>query len=260
MGRLLFFFLMVLITTTTVFAKYVSDPLWEFKIDIPNNWKYQKQGTGLLLGSNTIPGLIIIMPNNLNKNQLRLEMQKGINQNSFYLQLKGNLKNIKDGFYGKYTGTYNGGIIKGIAFGKSKNSSGVVILAISTPDKFGKKLINSINYLGKHVKFISQNNKNSMISSHFVGVWKHLTKNTETTVVLNANGRYTYNYSSSYSGAGWGTTNGSDDSGSWKIKGNRKKGVLILTDKNGGVSYYKYVMNGNHYKEYYFNGVFYFKK
>ncbi len=256
-------FLFLFLFSVNIFSKYITDSNWGFKVKAPGDWKYQKQGENLLLGHNTIAGMIIVAPNNFKSMaELRKNMKDGIHEGGVSLNLTGKLIKNKNTYKGNYVGVYNGEKIKGISIGSFSSNGGYIILALSTPDKFSKKLSSVVFWISKNIKYIKQS---SNLKSHFTGTWKTVTKNSETIVTLRADGKYISNYESSYSGSngGWGMANNDNYSGTWRVKGNKKQGVLILTDRNGESDNYNYrvhVKNGKiFWTEYYYNNVLFWK-
>jgi hypothetical protein len=85
-------------------GKEIGDPSWGFKFIPPSGWVYQQATAGWILGHNTIPGMIIILPHMMqNMQEVQQEMLKGIQEEGSYLQLTGNLtsqeNNILTGDY-----------------------------------------------------------------------------------------------------------------------------------------------------------------
>lgn len=112
------------------------------------------------------------------------------------------------------------------------------------------------------------------LRQHFAGTWWNATRNTETLVILTADGRYYENYTAGYSGGSndqygnetmnWGAAGDQKASGQWTVQGNRERGQLTIIYPNGNqraISYQVHVENGQYYwNEYYFNGELYGKK
>ncbi len=143
------------------------------------------------------------------------------------------------------------------------------VLTINYPEGYSlqfKKAKEKVS--GKEKPSLDKGSTESMdITSHFVGTWKNFTKNTETMVVLYADGTYGYRYTSSYSsaesGEEWGAAADQHAKGTWTVQGTREQGVIRFIDNEGSQSEYQYqvhVENGTVYwSEYYFNGELYGK-
>jgi len=246
--------------------KFITDSNWGFKIYIPKEWKYQKTGSGLILGHNRIAGAIIVSPHMLNNmSEVRNNLLQGISSDTTNLSISGNLLTISSNILaGDYTGIMNGTRVKAKGFGTlSPYGGGVFIIAVSTPEKFSSDLVISAETLAKGIRYTKTNNSNLM--QHFAGRWKTNTRNTETSAVLYSDGRFVMQYESSYSGnqGSWGVANNENNRGRWTVKGNKRQGVLILTYANGNqesINYQVHVERGKTYwTEYYFDGTLYWK-
>ena len=246
--------------------KSVTDPNWGFRIYIPKGWKYQKTGSGLILGHDRIAGAIIISPHMLsNINKVRDNLLQGISDNTTKLSISGNLSNLSSNILaGDYNGVMNGNRVKAKGLGTlSPYGGGVFIIALTTPENFSNELVSSAYTLAKGIKYKKTNNSN--LIQHFAGRWKTNTRNTETSAVLYADGRFVMQYESSYSGnqGSWGVANNDNNRGKWTVRGNKRQGVLILTYANGNqesINYQVHVERGKTYwTEYYFDGTLYWK-
>ena len=70
----------------------IGDPAWTFKFKPPAGWLYQLSSEGAMLGHNTIPGMILLLPHpSSDMQQMQQEMQEGIQEEGSYLMLEGSI-------------------------------------------------------------------------------------------------------------------------------------------------------------------------
>jgi len=247
-------------------SKTISNPSWGFNVKVSSGWKFKKGANAIILGHDRIAGAIFVFPHILNNiSQVRNNLAQGISNESMRLYLSGNIVSVSNNILsGDYSGTLNGTPVKAKGYGTlSPHGEGAFIIAITTPDKYGKELVSAALLLTKRITYNKTQNTN--LIQYFAGTWKTVTKNTETIAVLYPNGRFSMRYSSAYSGTngGWGAAGDENSSGKWTVRGNRRQGVLILTYTNGGqetINYYVHTKNGETYwREYYFGGTLYWK-
>ena len=255
------FSIFILFNISSVGAQSITDAMWNFSFEVPQKWQYQKSSDGVLLGHNTIAGIIYVFPHELQTVQaLQIEMQKGLNEDELYLQLQGKLHKIaKNSFVGNYTGLYQMQAVKAKAYGTLiKNGGGAIVITISTPEAYSKQLAAAGKSIIKSVKYkkVPQGN----MTQYFVGQWSTYTKYSETHIYFYSNGTYQTSNSSNYGnsdtsvGATWGMANDNSDRGRWSVVGNMKRGRITLMGNDGSTQYIDYNIQG---KEMYFNGTLY---
>ena len=252
----------------------VGDPSWGFKFVPPAGWVHQQSTDGILLGHNSIAGMILVLPHlSENMQQLQMEMQEGIQEEGSYLVLNGGLQNIQQNVLGgDFTGIMDGTKVKARGFGTlSPYGSGAYIIAVSTPEAFSRDLLSASENIYRNMQFFKV--EVSGLMQHFAGNWSHHSTNTSTWICFCPDGTYSEQYESSYSGnfqdsegnfaGGWGAGGQDSDRGRWTVRGTRDTGSIIVTLANGNEIYYEYrvhVEGGQkYYREYYFNGDFYNK-
>ncbi len=259
------------VSSANLSKDFVTDPNWGFKVYVPSGWKYKKGNNNIMFGHDSIAGAIFVFPHiSTNIGQVRNDLIKGISEKTLQLRLSGNISNITQNILaGDYTGIMNGEQVKARSFGTlSPHGGGAYIIAITTPAKYSQNLIGPARALASGIEYKKVAKSN--ISSHFAGRWKTWTKNSESTAVLYADGRFSMRNTSSYGGkagdvgGSWGTAADRDSSGRWSIRGNKSQGVLILTYNNGNqenINYRVHSKRGRTYwSEYYFDGVLYAKQ
>ena len=253
----------------------VGDPSWGFKFSPPAGWVHQQSAEGVLLGHNSIAGMILVLPHmSENMQQLQMEMQKGIQEEGSSLTLSSGLQNIQQNVLGgDYTGVMDGTQVKARGFGVlSPYGSGAYIIAVSTPEGFSKDLLDASESIFRNMQYFKV--EVSDLMQHFAGNWSHFTTNTSTWMCFCPDGTYSEQYESSYSGdfqdaggndaGGWGATGQDSSRGRWTVRGNKDAGTIVVSMANGKEIYYEYKVHvekgEKYYSEYYFNGDFYFKK
>jgi hypothetical protein len=252
-----------------------------FKFSPPEGWTYQVTNEGIILGSNTVPGIILVLPSQAQSlTQMKQEMSQGIQDYNASLNLSG-----KIGSYGKnsliadYKGTVEGAsvVAKGIGI-LSKDGNGAYILAASSPEVYSAELLNTAKTIASRINFTNYNEKGKSVNQPelikaFTGKWSTATKNTTTDIYLYPNGIYSENYEAAYLGnlydgtgnntGSWGTENQSSETGKWSVKGNKDSGYITIIFPDGKktkIKYQVHVEKGNkYYNEYYFDGILYWK-
>mgnify|MGYP001816017718 CR=1 FL=1 len=122
----------------------IGNPAWGFRIVPPEGWTHQESGDGVIMGHNTIPGLILVFPHMLqNLQELRQEMMKGIQEGANYLVPSGTMEAMGDQMMaGDYQGMMDGQQARARGFGTlSPYGGGAFILAVSTPEMLGDPII-----------------------------------------------------------------------------------------------------------------------
>lgn len=262
------------IGSSTISPDEVGEQSWGFKFRPPVGWKSQKTGEGIILGHDTIPGMIIVMPNTDNNlNQLKKSMEEGLSEEGIMLSLKGQLRSLgNNSFSGEYEGMLNNQPVKAHGIGiVSPFNRGVYIIALTTPDKYGKEIITASNAIARSIQFFKV--EASGLMQNFVGTWTNYTTNTATTITLAPNGAYYENYEASYSGkfsdsggddlGSWGNAGQDQSQGTWTVVGDRRQGKIIIRLQGGNenvIEYRVHEENGQTYwNEYWFNGQLYGK-
>ncbi|MGB9595592.1 MAG: hypothetical protein ACPL7B_04850 [Candidatus Poribacteria bacterium] len=262
------------IGSSTILPGEVGEQSWGFKFLPPVGWKSQKTGEGIILGHDTIPGMIIVMPNIKNNvDQLRKSMEEGLSEEEIMLSLRGRLQPLgNNGFVGEYEGMFNNQLVKAYGIGiVSPFNRGIYIIAIATPDKYGKEIVTASNVIAKNMQFFKV--EASGLMQNFVGTWTNYTTNTATKMTLAPNGAYYENYEASYSGSfsdsggddlgSWGNTNQDQSQGTWTVVGDRRQGKIIIKLQDGNENIIEYRVHEEkgqtYWNEYWFNGQLYGK-
>jgi hypothetical protein len=239
----------------------IGDPLWGFNLSPPDTWLSQKNESLIVLGHNTIAGMIVIFPHtSADMDAMYAEMLEGIDEDGSYLRIsdqqimsKGN--NL---LMARYEGHMNGEKVKARGYGiLSPYGGGAYLIAIATPDKLGDELLNTAEQCMATFNFFKP--AQSPARNIFVGKWTTMTKNTQTDICFCADGSYQQQYESSYSGEGWGQANDSGNRGRWSVTGDKDSGELRVILENGKELIYNYRTNNQGGNEYYFNRSLFFR-
>jgi hypothetical protein len=253
----------------------VGDPSWGFKFTPPAGWVHQQTGEGVILGHNTIAGMILVIPHmSENIQQMQQEMMKGLQEGGSYLSPSGSLQNTAQNILsGDYAGVMDGTQVKARGFGiLSPNGGGAYLIAVSTPEGLSADLVGAAEAITRNIQYFKVDV--SELARHFAGTWSHFTTNTSTWMTFHPDGTYSDEYEASYSGnltdgagtqtGNWGTAGQESGRGRWTIRGTKDAGTIIVHQANGEEVYYEYRVNQKdgrkYYWEYYFNGDFYMKK
>ena len=148
--------------------------------EVPEGWSGQEAEMGYLMASNTIPGILLLLPHDqaYSLAQIKEQAQAGLNEaNGTNLQLAGPLANLGKGVIGgEFTGTLEWQPAKAFIIGMhNPYGLGMTIIAITTTEQY------NTNYAGyaKAVKNSIQFSKPE--SKEDIGEWKDFMKNVKLT-------------------------------------------------------------------------------
>ena len=221
-------------------AQTVSDPSWGFSFPVPAGWKVHQEAAGALLGHDTTPGLIMVLPHSAGSlAQVREEMLQGLVEQGVELMVVGQLDPVlKYALEGACEGFVDGQQAKGRVFGVvSPQGGGAYVIAVSTPEAYRKELALAADQVVKGMQFPLYSESS---------------------------------YGGSFTGSGggnagsWGTAGNREYRGRWTIRGTRQQGVITLVYESGeraDVQYAVHVEKGEPYwNEYFFDGDLYGRK
>ena len=249
----------------------VSDPNWGFKFSLPKGWKVEKGPKGAMLGHDTIPGMIWVLPHLASSFQeVQRQMQAGLDEEEVQLQLTSQLQVLgNNATAGLFSGIYRGQQVKARGIGTwSPNGGGAYIVAMTLPQEFGSDLTNAADAIAKSIQYFKvqesantggtgeaigpSGSSNQPLMRQMAGVYYSFSSaglsysgGTERRVVLCPNGTYSSGSESSYSaGAGtsgaWGAAGQRGDRGTWRVQGNINEGILTTIDSSGKPTEYRY--------------------
>ena len=259
--------------SSTISSGEVGDQSWGFKFHPPEGWKSQKTNEVIILGHDTIAGVIVVLPHILsNIQQVQQQMQEGLSEEGVQLYPTGGLQPSGNLIVGEYSGVVNNEQVKAHGIGTlSPYGSGAFIIAISTPDKYSNELSITAEAIAKKMQYFKV--EVSDLMRQFAGTWTNYTTNTATKITLAPNGNYFENYEASYSGnfrdglgndtGNWGTASQDQGQGRWTVSGNRQQGKIVIRLKDGGENVLEYKVHEEkgqtYWNEYWFNGQLYGK-
>ncbi len=252
----------------------IGDPNWGFKFRPPQGWKFQKEATHVILGHDTIAGMILVIPHVLTSFQeLQSEMQSGLSDEGVQMYPAGSLQSLgSNAVAGEYTGIFSGQQAKARGIGTfSPHGGGAYIVAVTTPDKYGPQLSGAADAIAGAMQYFKVDV--SELISHFAGTWAHTTGSTLTNITFGADGSYEDVYEAGYYGdftndvgdktGFWDATGQEKGKGRWIVRGSKEQGIIIIYHTNGNeetLQYRVFVEKGQTYwSEYLFNGKLYKK-
>lgn len=252
---------------------------------IPNGWMGQEAEMGYMMASNSVPGLILMLPHDQSYNleQLKAQAQAGLNEgNGTNLQLSGTLSTLGQGAIGgEFTGTLEWQPAKAYIIGMNNpHGLGLTIISITTSEKYTDQYPGYAKAVMNSVQFRQPESKED------IGEWKEWMKNVKLTYMESyssvspgvdgmTGGGYSFSKEIDLCGAGYfnyyGSSNistGSNNSsaynnsnsrgnGSWDIRvGPDGNPLLVLNFNDGSTNSYTLTYND---KKLYLNGTRYFR-
>jgi hypothetical protein len=219
--------------------------------------------------------MILVMPHRASSLQeVRSEMQSGMIEEGMELHLSGSLKNLSTNILaGEYQGVFQFQQVRARCLGtlSSHGGGGAFIIAMTTPQEYGTALSAPADAIARSMQYRKM--ETGDLASHFSGTWVHYSQYGQTTVTLAPNGDYFYQDETSYSGnlsdgtfdtGTWSAGGQSQEKGRWTARGNKERGMLIISYPDGSrenVEYRVFVEGGQVYwTEYLFDGTHYRKE
>lgn len=276
----------MLLTLTKSFCQLTGHVNYEkigIELDIPAGWFGQETETSLVLGSQTIPGIVTISTHNYSINELRVQAQKGIfDQNGTALRLSGQLQEIDPyTIAGEFEGMLEYQQAKAFIIGKenTKGGPGVTIMAATLIDMYSNEHQNIAKEVSGTVKFNKINRTaefeewkswlsnvrltymDSYYSSDYTDEGVSGGYSSETTIDLCSKGFFNFNSSSDMSVSSIGVSgygsSGNAGEGTWNIQmGTTGEVLLILTFHDGSKNTYELSYEN---EKLYLNGYRYFR-
>ena len=254
-------------------SEVVKDDMNGYSFNKPDGWVHQQGDGQILLGSNTIAGLISVFPHKVGTVQeLQGLMYQGIQEEGVFLSISGGLEQQTGQMItGTYSGSVQGEQAKGYGIGLlSPHGGGIFILAVSTPDKLGQEIIVAANSIAEHTSFQKQTAGSDDLVRHFAGEWAWTNGYRTEWMTFFPDGSYSDQSEASYSGnfsdgsGSWGAVGQDSNRGRWSVRGNRDAGVITVVNPEGSQSNYEYKVfierGEKYYREYLFNGYHYQKQ
>ncbi|NND08382.1 MAG: hypothetical protein HKN87_18540 [Saprospiraceae bacterium] len=251
-----------------------SFPSLGIAFTIPNGWVGQETESGYLMGSHTVPGLLMVLPHQTQTlDQLKQEAEQGLVDNEgTSLILDGSVTEFGNaGLQAAFTGTLGGQSAKAFVTSLlNKGGTGVTIMAATAPNEFTDAHKTLVGQLAQTVQF------SEVVKPKADGEWSEKLKNARLTYMnsyyssgasyggystgggysdkevidLCAQGYFLHSSTSSMSfdtGGGFGSSHdGSKGAGSWTVINNSDhQPVLQLTFHNGDIHEYVITTEGS---------------
>lgn len=241
----------------------VDYPALGVRFTIPEGWVAQETEAGLVLGSNTEPGLMLVSQHAYRSlNEIQQAGDEGINDSSLSLRRKGDYRSIDEQSVGAlFTGVYDGQPAQAYAIGVlNPHGAGVSLLALTSESAYSKKfeerawsLANSFEFdkpdntaeIKDWREFLSDVRLTHMDSSSSSGAsvdgYSTYSGHSSTSILhLCRGGHYRYGSSSSFSvdaGSGYAYGGGDEQgNGIWEVVGDAHgQPYLRLTSNDGDV-------------------------
>ena len=248
---------------------------------IPQGWVGQETDEGFLMGHNTEPGFILLLPHEYNSlATLRQEAAQGIEDEGVSLKLSGKLDSVgKNGVGGTFTGTLQGQKAKAYIAGLiNPHGQGLSIMAAVDSAKYADKHKQLALAVAKSVRFskpeapaAAQQWKNELMNKRLYYIYSSSSRTggytgmSETEEIWLCAAGYFHYKSSSHnsfdSGGAFGHSSGNEKgAGTWNVVLNNNGGPMLqLTFQNGQVKNYdingvqKGKLNLGGYKYFYSN-------
>ncbi len=215
---------------------FVAPSKWIAKKD-PNTGSY-------IMGSNSIPGFILILPHSYSSLQELIDnSSQGFTDEGIQLYPTGQIETISNNTVGaEFSGIFKGVQAKAYVVGVvSPNGGGLLGLCLTTADKYSATHKSSAIELAKSVMFYKPKADTALMQA-LAGKYYSFTGSTERKLALCPNGvfydssesSYSGNFSNQYGNTGsWGAAGGDNGSGRWRAIGTKQSGTIIFTYKDG---------------------------
>ena len=257
-------------------SEQVKDEINGYAFTKPAGWNHQLSEGYILLGSNTIPGLILTFPHQSGSMGAMIqEMGTGIQEEGVNLSLRIQVQQQSASLATcYYTRIVQAEQAKAYGIGVlNPQGGGLFILAVSPPDKLGNEIIAAANTISANTTFMRPKTGDQDLVRHFSGEWAWSNGYRTEWMMFYPDGSFSDQYEAAYSGntsdgwgnqtGAWGATNQSSSKGRWNIQGTRDAGVITVISPDGSQTQYNYkvfVERGEkYYREYMFNN-YHFRK
>lgn len=128
-----------------------------FRFVLPEDWVGQQTEEGYLLGSNTLEGLMFVLPHaSSDPSQIRREMQRGVvEQNGTDLQLQSTIEPFgDDGFAANYEGTMQYQRVRAHVISRaSPHGRGITVMVVTVPEAYKTAHTEAARALARGIRF-----------------------------------------------------------------------------------------------------------
>lgn len=148
--------------------------------EIPSGWVGQETQVGYMMGSNTIPGVILLLPHDVpySLTQIKQQAYQGLNEgNGTVLNLSGELADLgEESVGGLFTGTLEWQPAKAYIIGmRNPHGLGMTIVAVTTAENFNNQYQQYAQTVMNSIQFRKPESKED------IGEWKAWMKNVKLT-------------------------------------------------------------------------------
>lgn len=263
---LIFCLLLASVVSAQQLPTQVELPEQGISFDVPPGWSAYVEGEAILMGHESIPGLIIMTKSQASSiDQLKQLARHSIVDQGIHLNPIGEFEAIGNKrLEGYYQGTFNGEAVKAYALALiDLKGKGVNIISLTTASQFTSQNQNDANKLAASVKFYQAVDSASTVawkqkiagqqlkymhtsgSSDYSGGYSG--SSDRVFIELCSDGRFFYQSSTQGSyegGGGFGHVGSSDNSaGSYQVNSNADQTYLSLNFTNGEA--YEYNLTSN---------------
>jgi len=252
----------------------VGDPSWGYKFNAPAGWKWKSDHSGAMLGHDTIPGMILVIPHHEKDLQsVGRQLSQGLQEEDLTLAASSRVSQTGNGVLNcDITGVAQGQRVKGRAYGTvSPYGGGAYVLGVTTPEKFGEGIAEAARAISSSLSYFKVDI--TPLIRHFAGMWASYSGGSGGGTLINyefyADGTFADTSETSYninsSSDGWrtpdtniGATGRQSSRARWTVRGTLEAGQIIITQPDGSERYIDYrifVEKGRKYlREFVFDG------
>jgi hypothetical protein len=206
----------------------------------PENWiaKNDPNSGNVTMVSNTIPGMILILPHSYQSLQeLVNNSTQGFSDGNTQLYPSGQTESISNHCAGaEFSGIFQGVQAKAYVVGVvSPQGGGFLGICVTTPEKYSHKHKTSVVQLAQSTEFYTPRADTALMQA-LAGKYYSYVGNTERQFALCPNGVFYDSRESAYSGGNegnWGAASTNSGSGKWRAVGNRQAGTIIFSYTDG---------------------------
>jgi hypothetical protein len=244
----------------------IGEPSWGFAFRPPDGWVERHDRNGVIMGHNTIGGMILVYPHREKSLEaLRESMANRIEEEKMSFTLKGALDvSGSNRLRGTYTGTYEDQPAQALGVATlSPYGGGAVIIAITSPDQDARDLFAAADAVAAAMSYseVQRSAADEFLAKTYYSYSGSSTStslsSTERWLNLCTDGTFSWKKESSTSVNRDAGTYGDDGElrgstlyqgkgeGTWTAEGDESSGTLILTYHNGEVVRMRYEVSTN---------------
>lgn len=252
--------------TAIASGQTLSDEQSGISLRVPPGWKAKQVSSGYVLGSDTHPGLIMISGHTYGTLQeLQADSGEGIQdaENGISLTPSSQLVRVgANGLGSELTGTVNGTPAKGYAIGMvSPYGGGIVVVALTSTEAYTSQHQKFAEQIAASTRFTKPKVDTALMQWFAGKYWRYTSSSSysgsfsrESSMTFCANGTYSDSYEAGASGSSadqygnqamnYGAVGTQQGRARWVIRGNKQRGLIIVTYPNGKSQEIEYVAVG----------------